>query len=140
MWNELRKALALFPTVVLNWVDEDGYPTSARITPRPDDSAETLRFDPPAGLAPREGPASILGHSHNARTWNLKAFLARGRLERDASGWVFRPSAFIPGQGVGSPLDQLKGTLRMRPTARRYLERHGLSRPTIPWDKIKGSD
>ena len=139
MWSELRKALALFPTVVLNWVDENGYPASARIAPRPDARAELLRFDPPAGLVPREGPASILGHSHNEQTWNLKAFLARGRLDRDASGWVFRPSAFIPGQGIGSPLDEVKGTLGLRRTAKRYLERRGLSRPAIPWDKINSS-
>lgn len=139
MWSKLRDALKLFPTVVLSWVDDDGYPVSVRVSPEPIDGAEVLRFIPPADLELRAGPASVLGHAHNEETWNLKSFLARGRLERDERGWVFRPLAFIPGAGVGSPLDQLKPALKMRPTAKRYLKRRGLSRPVIPWDNIKGS-
>jgi hypothetical protein len=139
MWNKLRRALALFPTVVLSWVDTDGYPVSVRISPEPLDGAGVLRFTPPADLEPRAGPASVLGHSHNEQTWNLKAFLARGLLEQDGAGWAFRPLTFIPGSGVGSPLDQLKPLLRLRPTAKRYLKRRHLSRPEIPWDTIKRS-
>jgi hypothetical protein len=139
VWDKLRQALALFPSVVLSWVDSDGYPVSVRISPEPIAGAEVLRFSPPAGLELRAGPASVLGHSHNEQTWNLKSFLARGRLEQDEAGWAFRPLAFIPGTGVGSPLDQLKPTLRLRPTAKRYLKRRGLARPAIPWDNIKRS-
>lgn len=139
MWNKLRQALALFPTVVLSWVDDDGYPVSARISPEPVDGAEVVRFTPPAGVELRAGPASVLGHSHNEHTWNLKAFLSRGQLEHDETGWTFRPATFIPGSGVGSPLDQLKPMLRLRPTASRYLKSRHLPRPTIPWENIKGS-
>jgi len=108
VWNKLRHALELFPTVVLSWVDDAGYTVSARVSPEPIDGAEVLRVIPPAGLELRAGPASILGHSHNEDTWNLKAFLARGLLEQDGAGWTFRPLTFIPGAGVGSPLDQLR--------------------------------
>lgn len=81
----------------------------------------------------------MLGHSHDEQTWKLKSFLARGLLEYDEAGWAFRPLTFIPGQGVGSPLDQLKPMLRFRPAAKRYLKRRHLSRPAIPWDSIKRS-
>lgn len=97
MWNKLRRVLELFPTVVLSWVDDDGYPVSVRIAPEPIDGAEVLRFIPPSGPELRAGPASVLGHSHNEEIWNLKTFLARGRLEQDETGWFFRPLAFIPG-------------------------------------------
>lgn len=147
MWTKLCQALAHFPTVVLSWVDPDGYPISVRISSlEPIDGAQVLRFTPPAGLEPRVGPASILGHSHNEETWHLKAFLARGLLEHhddkeeeERAGWAFRPLTFIPGAGVGSPLDQVKPALRLRPTAKRYLKRRHLPRPAVPWDNIKRS-
>lgn len=139
MWPKLRRTLALFPTVVLSWVDAEGYPLSVRIAPQPIDGAAVLRVSPPAGLELRAGPASVLGHAHDEQTWHLKSFLSRGRLEQDEAGWVFRPLTFIPGAGVGSPLDQLKPLLRLRPTAQRYLRRRGLARPGIPWGKLKRS-
>ena len=43
MWDKLCKALELFPTVVLSWVDDAGYPVSVRISPEPVDGAQVLR-------------------------------------------------------------------------------------------------
>lgn len=139
MWNELRQVLGFFPTVVLSWVDDNGYSVSVRVSPDPIEDAEVLRFTPPAGLELRTGTASILGHSHDEATWKLKEFLARGQLEHDEAGWAFRPLTFIPGQGIGSPLDQLKAAFRYRSTAKRYLERRHLPRPAIPWANLKAS-
>jgi len=53
---------------------------------------------------------------------------------------VFRPSKYLPGQGVSSPLDEVKTLLRYRPNAKRHLERRGLARPVIPWDRVKGAN
>lgn len=139
MWNKLRQTLGYFPTVDLSWVGDDGYPVSVRISPEPIDGAEVVRFTPPIGLQMRDGPASLLGHSHNEETWNLKEFLVRGHLKQDESGWAFRPLTFIPGMGSGSLLEQIKFTFRLRLTANRYLERRNLSRPVIPWHNIKRS-
>lgn len=139
MRNRLLQALALFPTVDLNWVDDDGYPLSAGITPEPIEGAETLRFTPPAGLELRAGPASTLGHSHDEKLWSLKAFLARGQLEPDEAGWAFHPRIFIPAGGFGSPLDQVKQLFQYRSTAQRYLKRRSLARPVIAWDNLRRS-
>ena len=139
MWDKLLNALRQFPDAVLTWVDEDGYPVSGRIRPEPDAAAQVLRFTPPAGLDLKAGPASLLAHSHNEETWKLKSFVARGRLEQDGTGWVFRPRSFIPGAGVGSLADQLRPMWATRAAAKRYLARRGLRRPTVPWDKIKSS-
>jgi hypothetical protein len=137
VWTDLCKALALFPTVVLTWLDEAGYPVSVRLAIEPVDGQQVLRFDAPEGLELRAGPASVMSHSHDEQTWKLKSFMARGRLELLDQAWVFRPLSFIPGAGVGSPLDQLRAALRLRPTAKRYLAKHGIARPAIPWQKIK---
>lgn len=137
MWDKLQKALRQFPDVVLMWVDEEGYPTGGRIRPEADDGTQTLRLTPPAGLELKVGPASLLAHSHNEETWLLKSFVARGLVEQDAAGWVFRHLTFVPGAGIGSVADQLRPLLTTRGTAKRYLARRGLNRPDVAWDKIK---
>lgn len=139
MWSDLRAALALFPAVVLTWPDDAGYPVSVRLAVEPSDALQVLRFAAPAGLELRAGPASVMSHSHDEQTWHVKSFMARGRLERDDQGWVFRPLTFIRGPGIGRIADQARWALRPRSTAKRYLAKRGLARPRIPWDKIKAS-
>jgi hypothetical protein len=139
MWDDIRRALGSFNDGVLTWVDVDGYPVSVRTRPEPDDASRALRVTAPPGMEPKAGPASLLCHSHNEETWNLKAFLVRGRLEPDGDGWVLRPVAFVPGSGIGGPLDPVRTIVRARGAASRYLARRGLSRPAVPWDKIKSS-
>lgn len=139
MWSDLRAALALFPTVVLTWPDDAGYPTSVRLAVEPSDALHVLRFPAPGGLELRAGPASVMSHSHDERTWHVKSFMTRGGLEQDDQGWVFRPLTFIPGPGIGRFADQVRWALRPRSTAKRYLAKRGLARPAIPWDKIKAS-
>ncbi len=137
MWDDIRRALRKFDDGVLTWVGDDGYPVSVRTRPEPDDASQTLRVTAPPGLEIQPGPASVLCHSHNDETWNLKSCLVRGMLEPDGGGWVLRPVAFVPGSGIGGPLDPVRTIFRARGAANRYLARHGLSRPTIPWDRIK---
>ena len=139
MWNDLRAALPLFPTVVLTWPDHRGYPVSVRLAVEPVDALQVLRFHAPAGLELRAGPASMMSHSHDEQTWHVKSFMTRGLLERDDQAWVFRPLTFIHGYGIARFADQVRGVLRPRSTARRYLNKRGLARPAIPWDKIKAS-
>jgi hypothetical protein len=139
MWGKLLKALRQFPDVVLMWSDEEGYPVGGRIRPEPDRTTQLLRVTPPRSLKLQSGPASMLAHSHNEETWQLKSFVARGRLEQDEAGWVFQPLTFVPGAGVGSLTDQLRPLLTTRATAKRYLARRGLSRPPVAWDRIKDS-
>jgi hypothetical protein len=139
MWDDILKALRLFPDAVLTWVDEHGYPVSVRIQPNPDDTAQLLRVVAPAGMALRSGPASMLAHSHDAQLWSMKAFLVRGLLEQDDNGWFLRPVVFIPGAGISGAINEVKSFFGMRASAKRYLERRGLSRPFVPWDKIKST-
>lgn len=136
MWDDILQHLADFSTAVLTAIDDTGYPFSVRCTPEADDATQTLRFHLPEGTRIRVGPASLLCHRHDEQLWNLKSFMVRGSLERDARGWMLRPRRFVPGAGIGG----LPGLLRFvrdgRRRTRRYLEKRGLARPNVPWDRI----
>jgi hypothetical protein len=136
MWDDIVRNLADFPTAVLTAVDDTGYPFSVRCTPEPDDSTQTLRFHLPEGTGIRVGPAGLLCHRHDEQLWNLKSFLVPGNLERDARGWMLRPRRFVPGAGIGGLLGLLRFVRAGRRRTRRYLEKRGLARPTVPWDRI----
>jgi len=136
MWDEIVGHLADFPTAVLTGVDDAGYPFSLRCRPELDDSTQTLSFHLPEGAGIRIGPASLLCHRHDEQLWNLKSFFVRGELERDAGGWIFRPGRFVPGAGIGGLLSLLRFLRAGRRRTRRYLEKRGLARPTVPWDRI----
>jgi hypothetical protein len=140
VWSDLRAALALFPSIVLTWLDDAGYPVSVRLAVEPVDTGQVLRFPVPAGLELRSGPASVMSHSHDEETWHLRTFMTRGFLEHDGEGWLFRPLTYIPGAsgaGLGGFAQQIRIGFRARSTAKRYLAKRGLARPAIPWDKIK---
>jgi hypothetical protein len=137
MWHKLIQNLSRFPSAVLTAPGADGYPVSVRCAPRPDPVAHVLRLQLPPGAPLQPGPASILGHSHDRLLWNLRNFLARGRLEQDEQGWLFRPTQFTHGAGFANPLEGLKTFFKARETAKRYLEKRGLRRPAIPWEQVK---
>ncbi len=137
MWAEITDHLYGFESAVLSGLDEAGYPFSVRCRPFPDKSgAEVLTVWLSPGTPIRPGPASLLCHSHDENLWNLKSFLVRGELGRDARGWKFHPQRFIPGAGIGGPASMLRFLVGSRRTARRYLERRGLPRPRVPWEEI----
>jgi hypothetical protein len=137
MWAEITRYLYQFESTVLTGIDEAGYPVGVRCRPYPDASgAEVLRVRLPQDTPLRPGPASLLCHSHDENLWNLKRFLVRGVLVSNDGGWSFEPNQFIPGAGIGG----LPGVIRFftgsRRNAARYLKKHGLARPRIPWDEL----
>ena len=138
MWDEIVAHLADFPTAVLTAVDETGYPFSVRCSPRPDPSTQVLRLDLQEGRRIRVGPAGLLCHRHDEQLWNLKSFFVSGDLERDARGWILHPRRFVPGAGIGGVIGLLRLVRAGRRRTRRYLEKRGLARPTVPWDRIHG--
>jgi hypothetical protein len=136
MWDEMVEQLADFSTAVVTGIDDTGYPYSLRCKPEPDRSTQTLRFHLPVGTGIRVGPASLLCHRHDEQLWNLKSFIVRGDLERDARDWVLRPRQFVPGAGIGGLMGLLRFIRSGRRRTRRYLEKRNLARPPVPWDRI----
>lgn len=137
MWDKLVKGLAMFSSAVVTGVDANGYPFSFRCVPQIDEAEQVLRIHLPASVRIQPGRAGLMCHSHDEQMWNLKNFVVHGDLEFQADGWVFRPRRFIPGGGVGGPLSDMKMMLNASRSAKRYLAKRGLPRPTIPWDAIK---
>lgn len=69
-----------------------------------------------------------------ARTANV-----RGDLVADEKGWLLRPAKLVePGQkhraGI---LDPIRIGRECQATTKRYLDRRGLARPVIPWDRYR---
>jgi hypothetical protein len=140
MWPEIVRHLYQFESAVLSGLDEEGYPFSVRCRPYADASgAEALRIWLAPGTPFRPGPASLLCHSHDENLWNLKSFLVRGVLVKDAGGWSFEPNRFIPGMGIGGLPAMIRLFLGSRRKARRYLRERDLARPSIPWDEINAA-
>jgi len=138
MWAEVRRHLRGFSSPVLTGLDADGYPFSLRCSPEPDEAHQIFRVSLPGWAAIREGPASLLCHGHNLLLWDLRSFMVRGTLE-PAGGetWLFRPTRFVPGVGIGGFPGMIRFALAKRRAAKRYLERRGLGRPRIDWAQLK---
>jgi hypothetical protein len=136
-WDAVLAALGEFEMLVLTGRDAAGFPVSLRCRPEPDHATRILRVRPPAWFDAQAGPASLMGHSHDAQLWNLRSFLARGTLQPGVDGLVFRPVSWTgTPRGVRGTLRTLLGTRR---AAAGYLRRRGLPRPTVPWDTIKAA-
>ena len=135
MWAEAAKWLAKFPEAVVTAVDTDGYPVSIRQT-APHYDAETGQMPVawPPDLTVAEGPATILCHSHDEKAWNLKAMQIKGRLERRAGEWTFISTAFTPPSGMLIAFWQF--SKNGRAATRRYLDKRGITPPTVNWDAI----
>ena len=136
MWDEIVEHLPDFGSAVLTGLDPEGYPYSVRCRPDPD--ARVLRVRLPGYVPIRPGPASLLCHRHDENLWNLESFLVRGTLVHEGAGWTFRPEKFVPGAGIGGPMGIMRLVIGSRKSAKRYLEKRGLSRPRIPWKEING--
>jgi hypothetical protein len=140
MRAEITRHLYEFESAVLSGLDEEGYPFSVRCRPYPDTTgAEALKIWLPPGTPIRPGPASLLCHSHDENLWNLKSFLVRGVLVKDAGGWSFEPGRFIPGLGIGGLPAMIRFFFGSRRKASRYLRERNLARPSIPWDEINAA-
>jgi hypothetical protein len=136
MWAEVTRRRREFESVVLTGVDEAGFPFSVRCRPVVDTQTHTLRIDAAPGVSLVPGPASLLGHSFDAKLWNLRSFVVRGRLESTPEGWVFHPAQFIPGSGMRGLFDQFITLGECRRAAAKYLRARSLPRPAVPWDEI----
>ncbi|MFN8529323.1 MAG: hypothetical protein U0670_11985 [Anaerolineae bacterium] len=139
MWDKFRPLLPEFPTAILNALDVDGQPFSVRCIPLADEPANAFHLSPlPVGL--QSGPASLLFHKQGAHINQLKSFLLRGTLSLDDHSWTFTPSAFVPGVGVGSLLDQIRFLREGKRAARQYLAKRGIAYPKIDWKAIEDAE
>src|SRR5260370_40165587 len=138
MWAEVQRHLRGFASPVLTGVDSVGYPVSIRCAPQLDETAQVLRVSVPDWTGIRPGPASLLCHGHNQLLWDLRSFMVRGILEpTDGETWLFRPTHFAPGTGIGGPAGMGGFGLAKRRAPRRYLQPRGLARPRIDWVQLK---
>lgn len=135
MRDDLRRALARFPDVVLTGLDRSGRPVSVRCRPAVD--GDRLRLPRAAGIELVDGPASVLGHSHDERLWDLRSFVAPGAVVTEGADWLFTPAGVVPGTGMAGPVGDLRGFVAARRRAGRWLSRRGLARPRIPWARFR---
>lgn len=136
MWDEIVKHLADFSSALLTGVDEAGYPFSVRCRPEPDVDEQVLRVQVPEYTNIQPGSAGLLCHKHDEQLWNLKSFILLGSLKRGAHGWIFRPQRFTPGAGIGGLIGMARFLRSGRRIAKRYLDKRGLERPSIPGDRV----
>lgn len=136
MWSKIIKYLADFPTAVLTGIDHSGYPFSFRCKPDPINHLQVLHVEVPAYADIQPGPAGLLCHKHDDQLWNLESFIVRGSLERDGEDWLFRPIKFIQGAGIGGMIGMVNFLRSGRRTAQQYLDKRGLTRPKIEWEKV----
>ena len=131
MWHQTAKWLNRFPEAVVTAMGADGYPVSVRqLSLHYDASTGEMPVAIPAALAALAGPANVVAHHHDERSWNLTAIQIRGRVERRGDVWVFISEDFIPPPRVKlRTLWWLARTLRR--SADRYLTRRGLTRPEV---------
>jgi hypothetical protein len=130
--GDVARQLAAYPTAVLSWRGEEGSPVSARTTVAV--TPDGLRPRPVPGLRP--GPAGLLCHAHDARTWGLRSFSTTGYLADTPQGWLFTPDRLLPGASP-SPRALVRTVRSARATASRYLAHRSLPRPDVPWAAYK---
>ncbi|WP_455681736.1 pyridoxamine 5'-phosphate oxidase family protein [Streptomyces vinaceus] len=127
--------LSRFPTAVLAALDATGAPLLARTRPRPTPAGYLV--DVPSDCAVERGPASLLVHRHDERLNHMYNASVRGDLRRTDEGWLLVPSVVVEPMGSGRPTDAFRVLRHTKRSTDRYLERRGLSRPTVQWDRFR---
>ncbi|MCC0100634.1 pyridoxamine 5'-phosphate oxidase family protein [Streptomyces flavotricini] len=127
--------LSRFPTAVLAALDATGAPLLARTRPRPTPAGYLV--DVPPDCAVERGPASLLVHRHDERLNHMYNASVRGDLRRTDGGWLLVPSVVVEPMGSGRPTDAFRVLRHTKRSTDRYLERRGLSRPTVQWDRFR---
>ncbi|MFE3030306.1 pyridoxamine 5'-phosphate oxidase family protein [Streptomyces canus] len=127
--------LARYDTAVLAARDASGAPVLARTRPVP--TAGGFLVTPPDDCAVAPGPASLLVHRHDERINAMRNALVRGRLTRADDGWLLAPEKVLEPMGSGRPTDAIRVLRRTQRATDRYLERRGLSRPPVEWDRFR---
>ncbi|MFE2477918.1 pyridoxamine 5'-phosphate oxidase family protein [Streptomyces sp. NPDC059389] len=123
------------PTAVLAGRDASGAPLLARVRPRPTTSGHLIEVPPDCLVEP--GPASLLVHRHDELLNHMYNALVRGELRQTGSGWLLVPSNVIEPMGSGRVSDALRVLRQTRRSTDRYLERRGLPRPKVQWDRFR---
>ena len=134
-FGRLARAIGRLPVIRLTVLEASGYPASTLCPAVPDSGDRVLRLDVPGWLGVSAGPASLMSHRHDEKLWNLAGFLARGLLEADDTGWLFRPTAYVT-LSVTKPAEVLGFVRGSRRAARAHLQRRQTPPPAIPWDKL----
>ena len=117
------------------WIS-DGYPYSLRCRPALNAERQVLAMDLPPGVPLQAGPACLLCHTHDEHLWNLKSFVLRGTLERQAGSWVFVPRQFIPGMGIGGWRSYLRFVRHGRAATRAFFAKRGQPVPKVAWSEL----
>jgi hypothetical protein len=130
---EAAKWLGKFDEAVLTVLDADGYPTSIRVdTSTYDGATGRLPVAMPDVVRAVEGPANLLCHYHDEKLWKLKALHVKGRLEKRDGEWDFVTTGFKP----PSKLELFAFLKGSGISAKKYLDKRGLSRPEVNWDSV----
>ncbi|GHB56657.1 hypothetical protein GCM10010347_28450 [Streptomyces cirratus] len=127
--------LARYPTAVLAARDASGAPVLARTRPAPTQGG--FAVDVPPDCAVAAGPASLLVHRHDERLNGMHNALVRGELRQTAAGWTLLPTTVVEPMGSGRPADALRVLRHARRSTDRYLDRRGLRRPRVQWDRFR---
>lgn len=133
-WRQVAHALRQYDSAVLSARDSDGYPVALRCVPALDAKREAFRVHVPDALGVEAGPAWLLCHFHDEQFWGLRSFGARGQLELADDGWLFRPTAFVP--GMGGIVAMVRMFVGGRRRAQHYLAVRHLQPPDVRWDLI----
>jgi hypothetical protein len=133
-WREVSRELRHYDSAVLSARDRDGYPVTVRCVPAPIEDQAAFAVPVPDGLGVEAGPAWLLCHFHDRQFWGLRSFGARGQLERADGGWLFRPTAFVP--GMGGLVAMVRLFVGGRRRAYRYLAVRHLEPPDVRWDLV----
>ncbi|MCY0922364.1 MULTISPECIES: pyridoxamine 5'-phosphate oxidase family protein [unclassified Streptomyces] len=127
--------LSRFSTAVLAARDASGAPLLARTRPRPTPAGYLV--DVPSDCAVQRGPATLLVHRHDERLNHMYNASVRGDLRRTTDGWILVPAAVVEPMGSGRATDAFRVLRHTKRSTNRYLERRGLSRPQVRWDRFR---
>lgn len=129
--------LQTYPNGVLSVIDADGYPLSLRCQPQADATGQRFTITVPDNLPVQAGKVSLLFHAHDELLNNLRSVSVQGTFQQHGEQWVFQPEKIIPGLGATSFLQTMReAVLNPRRSAKKYLQKHNLPRPTIPWQRL----
>ncbi|GLV95549.1 hypothetical protein Slala04_70020 [Streptomyces lavendulae subsp. lavendulae] len=123
------------PTAVLAARDASGAPVLARTRPQPTPAGYLVEVPPDCPVV--RGPASLLVHRHDERLNHMYNALVRGDLRPTDAGWLLVPSTVVEPMGSGRAVDALRVLRRTSRSTDRYLERRGLRRPKVQWDRFR---
>ncbi|MEW2115135.1 pyridoxamine 5'-phosphate oxidase family protein [Streptomyces sp. NPDC005474] len=127
--------LSRHPSAVLAARDASGAPVLARTGTVP--TAGGFAVCPPDDQEVVEGPASLLVHRHDERLNHMRNALVRGELRQADDCWLLVPDKVLEPMGSGRPTDAIRVLRGTQRATDRYLDRRGLSRPSVEWERYR---